>query len=60
MHMNKHTIAWGLVLILAVTATAFAARKGRLVGRVVDSEDNPISGVTVTAPSDHTPDFRVV
>lgn len=60
MSTKKHMIACGLVLILGVTVSASAGRKGRLVGRVVDPDDNPIPGVTVTATSEQLPNFRVV
>jgi tetratricopeptide (TPR) repeat protein len=60
MQTSKRTIIWSLVLILAIAAPASAIRKGRLVGRVVDPDDNPIAGVTVTATSEQLPTFRVV
>ena len=60
MQRKRHTIAWILVLILAVPGLASAIRKGRLVGRVVDPEGDPIEGVTVTATSAEVPGFRVV
>jgi len=60
MHVKKHTLAWILVLIMMSAGLASAVRKGRLVGRVVDSEDNPIEGVTVTATSKAVEGFNVV
>ncbi len=60
--MDKQTrsIVWGLVVILAVAGIASGARKGRLVGRVVDENDKPIEGVTVTATSDQVNGFNEV
>jgi tetratricopeptide (TPR) repeat protein len=60
MHAKKHTIAWLLVLILMSAGLASAVRKGRLVGRVIDPEGNPIEGVTVTATSKEVKGFNVV
>jgi tetratricopeptide (TPR) repeat protein len=45
---------------LTVPALTVALRKGRLVGRVVDPEGNPIPGVSVTATSEEVPNFREV
>ena len=60
MNTKQRTIIWFLVVILTVPALTFAIRKGRLVGRVVDPEGNPIPGVTVTATSPDIPDFSEV
>jgi tetratricopeptide (TPR) repeat protein len=57
---RHRTIAWILVVILVVPGLASAIRKGRLVGRVVDPEGDPIPGVTVTATSVEVPGFKVV
>jgi tetratricopeptide (TPR) repeat protein len=60
MHTKTRTIAWILVIILMASGSAFAIRKGRLVGKVVDPDGNPIEGVTVTATSKEVPGFNVV
>ena len=60
MNTKHRAIIWFLVLILTVPALTFAIRKGRLVGRVVDPEGNPIPGVSVTATSEDVPNFREV
>lgn len=60
MHTKQRTMAWLLVLIWIVPGLAFAERKGRLVGKVVDPEGKPIPGVTVTATSPQIPGFRDV
>jgi tetratricopeptide (TPR) repeat protein len=57
---KQRAIVWLLVVILAVPGLASAIRKGRLVGRVLDPEGHPISGVTVTATSPDVPDFLEV
>jgi tetratricopeptide (TPR) repeat protein len=41
-----------------VPGLAFAARKARLLGKIVDSDKKPISGVTVTVTSPDIPEFR--
>jgi len=59
--MTEHRrIASLLVLILTVPGLASAVRQGRLIGKVVDPEGNPIPGVTVTATSPDIPGFREV
>ena len=60
MHTKMRTIAWILVVILMASGSAFAIRKGRLVGKVVDPDGNPIEGVTVTATSKEVRGFNVV
>jgi len=60
MHAKTRTIAWVLVVILMASGSAFAIRKGRLIGQVVDPDGNPIEGVTVTATSKDVPGFNVV
>jgi tetratricopeptide (TPR) repeat protein len=49
-----------LLLILIVPGLAFAERRARLVGKVVDPEGNPLSGVAVTVTSPQIPGFRDV
>ena len=60
MHNKPRTIAWLLVLILTVPMLAMAVKKGRLIGRVVDPDGNPIPDVTVTATCEELPRFREV
>ena len=60
MHTKMRTIAWLLVVILMASGSAFAIRKGRLVGKVMDPDGNPIEGVTVTATSKEVKGFNVV
>ena len=55
MHTKTRTTAWLLVIILMASGSAFAIRKGRLVGKVIDPDGNPIEGVTVTATSKEVP-----
>ena len=49
-----------LALFLAAAGPASAIRQGRLIGKVVDPEGNPIEGVTVTATSDQVSGFNEV
>ena len=49
-----------LALFLAAAGPASAIRQGRLIGKVVDPEGNPIEGVTVTATSDQVRGFNEV
>jgi Tfp pilus assembly protein PilF len=59
--MTEHRrIIWLLALILAVPCLASAARKGRLIGKVIDPEGKPIPGVTVTTTSPDVAGFREV
>lgn len=60
MSTTQRTIAVVLVLILAMPGLAFAARKGRLIGKILDPDDKPIAGVTVTATCPEIKDFREV
>ncbi len=47
-----------LIIILLTASMSDAIRKGRLVGRVMDPEGNPIEGVRVTTTAESLPDFR--
>ena len=58
MSKTQRAIVWFLILIVAVPGLVSAARKGRLVGRVIDPEGAPIEGVTVTATSAGVPKFN--
>lgn len=59
MTMVRRT-AWLLLVALAVPGLAFAARKGRLVGKVVDPAGKPVAGVTVTATAKDDAEFDEV
>jgi Tfp pilus assembly protein PilF len=48
------------LLIAAGTADAAGKRLGRLIGKVVDPDGNPIEGVTVNATSEDVPDFNQI
>src|SRR5688572_9230012 len=56
---NRRAV-WLLVLALTVPGLASAARLGRLIGKVVDTDGKPIAGVTVTTTSPKIPDFKEV
>jgi Tfp pilus assembly protein PilF len=58
MRTKQHTLAWLLFLIWMVPGLAFAERKGRLIGKVIDPEGNPIPGVVVTTTSPQIPSFK--
>ena len=60
MHTKMRMIAWLLVVILMASGSAFAIRRGRLVGKVIDQDGNPIEGVNVTATSEEVKGFNVV
>ncbi len=61
MRVNQHrAIASLSVLLLTLAPPAFAARQGRLVGKVVDPKGSPLPGVNVTTTCAEIPDFRVV
>jgi tetratricopeptide (TPR) repeat protein len=60
MSKTQRAIVWFLVLIVAIPGLVAAARKGRLVGRVVDPEGVPIEGVTVAATSAQVAGFNEV
>ena len=55
MHTKKRMVAWILVIILMASGSAFAIRKGRLIGQVLDPDGNPVEGVTVTVTSEQVP-----
>ena len=60
MSRKQRAIVLFLLLVVAVPGLVVAARKGRLIGRVVDPEGAPIEGVTVTATSAGVPTFNEV
>ena len=60
MPTSQRTMACLLTLIWIIPGLAFAGQKGRLIGKVVDPQGNPIPGVVVTATSPQIPSFREV
>ncbi len=60
MRITPRATAFILILICLVPALAFAQRKARLLGKVVDAEGKPVQGVTVTATSPDIPKYRDV
>ncbi len=59
MQIRLRTIAM-LVLIALIPAVGQAARRGRLVGKIVDPDGKPVQGVTVTATSPDIADYKKV
>jgi tetratricopeptide (TPR) repeat protein len=57
---NRRAAAWLLIAMLLASTSAFAVRRGRIIGKVVDPDGNPIEGVTVTATSPDVPDFNEI
>jgi Tfp pilus assembly protein PilF len=55
---SRRTLVWLLVLIVAVPGLALAARRARLIGRVIDPWGQPVQGVLVTATSPQIAGFR--
>ena len=49
-----------LVLVAAGMADAAGKRLGRLIGKVVDPDGNPVEGVTVNATCEEVPDFHEI
>lgn len=50
MQFKNHTLVWLLVCVLALPGLADAAgKKGRMIGKVLDPEGNPIEGVKVVS-----------
>jgi Tfp pilus assembly protein PilF len=47
-----------IVLLASGMAEAITTYKGRLIGKVVDPDGNPVEGVTVKATSDQVPEFN--
>ena len=58
MHCKRSIIVWLVLFVLTVPGLAHAAREGRLIGKVVDLQGNPIQGVTVVATAEAIPEFR--
>jgi Tfp pilus assembly protein PilF len=56
--MLTHTLR--IALLLLMVPTLGSAWTGRLVGKVLDPEDHPIPGVTVTTTSPDIADFREI
>lgn len=59
MRTGHRWIVFLLVSLLLIPGLAFAARKGRLIGKVLDANGAPIGGVAVTATSPDLPGFKV-
>lgn len=49
-----------LTVLLLLPGLASAYRQGRLIGKVVDADGNPLSGVRVTTTCGEIPEFREV
>jgi tetratricopeptide (TPR) repeat protein len=60
MSTKLRTIALLLVLIWMIPGLAFAARKARVIGKIIDADGKPIQGVAVTATSPDIPSFKEV
>jgi tetratricopeptide (TPR) repeat protein len=60
MAIQKRTMTWLLFLLLVFPGMAFAERKGRLIGKIVDPDGKPIPGVTVTVTSPQVSRFKDV
>lgn len=58
MRTTRRATALFLYLILIIPGLAFAQPRARLIGRIVDSEGQPIQGVVVTATSPQIPKFN--
>jgi tetratricopeptide (TPR) repeat protein len=57
---RKTTVVCLLLVLVVFTGVAEAIRTGRLIGRVVDPDGNPVEGVTVQATSEQVPDYNQV
>jgi tetratricopeptide (TPR) repeat protein len=60
MSTKRRTIVLLLVLIWIVPGLAFAARKARVIGKLIDPDGKAIAGVSVTATSPDLPKFREI
>ncbi|MEN8163666.1 MAG: tetratricopeptide repeat protein [Acidobacteriota bacterium] len=58
--MKQRVVVWLCVLIMVVPGLALAVKKGRLIGKVLDPEGNPIPDVTVVATCEEVPSFKEV
>lgn len=58
MPIKQRTLVWLLVLLWVVPGLAFGERRGRLVGKVLDTDGKGIPGVAVTVTSPQIPGFR--
>ncbi len=57
---SERKVAMVLALFLVAAGPASAARKGRLIGKVLDPEGEPIAGVTVTTTAKEFLDVEMV
>lgn len=60
MTTKYRVLVWLIVLILTVPGQAFAVKKGRLIGKVLDPEGNPVADVTVVATCKEVSGFKEV
>lgn len=60
MHRTQRAMVWFLVLVVTVPGLVSASYTGRLIGRVVDPDGNPVEGVQVTVTSPDVKGFNVV
>ena len=60
MRTRWRTTALLLFLIVIIPTLAFVQGRGRLIGRIVDPQGNPIQGVVVTVTSPDVTSFREV
>ena len=58
MRTNRHTAVWVLLFIWMIPVLAFAERKGRLIGKVVDEGGKALPGVVVTVTALEISDLR--
>jgi Tfp pilus assembly protein PilF len=58
MFTSRRLLAGLLILMWLVPGLAFAEKKARLVGKVVDTQGTAVQGVVVTATSPQVPNFR--
>ncbi|RLE29376.1 MAG: hypothetical protein DRJ61_14670 [Acidobacteria bacterium] len=60
MGVKHRIVVWLCVLMIVVPGLALAVKKGRLIGKVLDPEGNPIPDVTVVATCEEVPGFNEV
>lgn len=58
MTRNRDIVVWALVAIIAMPCLGYATDKGRLLGKVLDPEGQPVEGVTVIATCDEVSRFH--
>ena len=60
MRCRTRTLAFLALSLWLVSGVALAERLGRLIGKVLDPEGNPLQGVAVTVSSPQIPSFKEV